>query len=211
MRNEFAMRFAREGPIYRPGADLHATRHYMQHPNSNPSGRNESDFRWNPDFFRERWWDDGTILAGGREYTALLATSCFKQGELSCLSCHSIHRSEPVNQLKAGADQSAACTQCHKEPKYTTDLTAHTFHKARSAGSNCHMPHTSYALFRAVRSHQISSPAVQASVRFGTPNALGLGCSPQRRTARLQPDRIRIVGHGQVLSDRCFADGWLGA
>jgi hypothetical protein len=36
------------------------------------------------------------------------------------------------------------------------------------------MPYTSYALFKAIRSHQISSPKVEPSARFGTPNACNL-------------------------------------
>ncbi len=62
-------------------------------------------------------------------------------------------------------------------PPYTTEVTRHTFHGAGSAGSDClngHMPHTSYALFRAIRSHQIASPGVAASARYGTPNACNL-------------------------------------
>ena len=39
---------------------------------------------------------------------------------------------------------------------------------------NCHMPHTTYALFRAIRSHQISSPSLAGSVRYGVPNACNL-------------------------------------
>lgn len=62
-------------------------------------------------------------------------------------------------------------------PPYTTEVTRHTLHGAGSAGSDClngHMPHTSYALFRAIRSHQIASPGVAASARYGTPNACNL-------------------------------------
>lgn len=39
---------------------------------------------------------------------------------------------------------------------------------------NCHMPHTSYALFSAIRSHQIESPDIAASATHGTPNACNL-------------------------------------
>lgn len=176
-RDEFAMLFAKEGPLYRPGEDLHHTRYYMQHPSANPSRESEEDFKRNTAFFRERWWDDGTILAGGREYTALLATACFNRGQITCVSCHSMHRSDPVDQLKPQADGPRACVECHDAPQYTTELKRHTFHPPESQGSNClncHMPHTSYALFKAIRSHQISSPKVEASARFGTPNACNL-------------------------------------
>ena len=91
MRDEFAMRYAHEGTLYRPGDDLHRTRYYIQHPNRDPEVRRRKDLMANPEFFRERWWPDGSILAGGREYTALSCSACYKQGEISCLSCHLRH------------------------------------------------------------------------------------------------------------------------
>jgi len=39
---------------------------------------------------------------------------------------------------------------------------------------NCHMPHTTYGLFTAMRSHRIDSPSVAASVQTGRPNACNL-------------------------------------
>jgi hypothetical protein len=39
---------------------------------------------------------------------------------------------------------------------------------------NCHMPHTTYALFKAIRSHQIESPSNERLARYGTPNACNL-------------------------------------
>jgi hypothetical protein len=131
----------------------------------------------NQEFFRERWWDDGTVLAGGREYTALSAAACFKRGELSCLNCHSMHHSDPVDQLKSGMEGFGSCITCHKLAKYTTEVQKHTFHAPQSSGSdclNCHMPFTTYALLKGIRSHQIASPKVEPSARYGTPNACNL-------------------------------------
>jgi hypothetical protein len=68
-----------------------------------------------------------------------------------------------------------ACLQCH--PKFRTDVTTHTNHGLDSTGSdcyNCHMPYTSYGLLRALRSHQINSPTVTASLQTGRPNACNL-------------------------------------
>ncbi len=39
---------------------------------------------------------------------------------------------------------------------------------------NCHMPHTSYALFSAIRNHQIASPNITSSIQRGVPNACNL-------------------------------------
>ncbi|HKB92400.1 MAG TPA: hypothetical protein VKC60_17930, partial [Opitutaceae bacterium] len=68
-----------------------------------------------------------------------------------------------------------ACLQCHQSIK--ANLSAHTHHSADSVGSrcyDCHMPHTSFGLMRATRSHQISVPTVKESVNVGRPNACNL-------------------------------------
>jgi predicted CXXCH cytochrome family protein len=196
MRDEFAMQSAREGALYRPGDVLERTRYYIQHPATDKSPGREEDLKRNPSFFRERWWDDGTILAGGREYTAMSASKCFTEGKMSCLSCHSMHESDPNDQLTLGMDGPRACTQCHNEPRFTSDLSRHTFHRAESSGSdclNCHMPHTTYALFKAIRSHQISSPNTTASASYGTPNACNL-CHLDRTLAWAQDHLVEHYG-----------------
>ena len=177
MRDEFAMQSAYAGSLFKPGDDLHKTRYYIQYPADNAPPERREDLRRNPEFFRERWWDDGTILAGGREYTAMSVSGCYLRGEISCLSCHSMHRSDPNDQLKRFVSDNAQCTQCHGESQYTDNVTAHTFHGANSSGSNClncHMPHTTYALFKAIRSHQIASPRLAGSLEGGAPNACNL-------------------------------------
>ncbi len=177
MRNEHAMAYATNGPLFRPGEDLERTRYYIQHPSSDARPERRADLERNPSFFPERWWEDGSILAGGREYTALSASACYQRGTMSCLSCHSMHDSDPDDQLKPGMRESRACTSCHREAQYTTAVERHTFHAPASSGSdclNCHMPHTTYALLKGIRSHQIRSPRVEASARWGVPNACNL-------------------------------------
>ncbi|HUF62445.1 MAG TPA: cytochrome c3 family protein [Verrucomicrobiales bacterium] len=172
-----AMRYAREGDPYRPGADLEESRYLIFHPGPDAPPERQEDLQRNPDFFRERWWDDGAILAAGREYTGLAVSGCFTRGEVSCLSCHSMHASDPNDQLRRDRPGSSACIQCHSEARYTSEVSSHTQHSATSAGSdcmNCHMPHTTYALFSAIRSHQIASPRVAAGAGFGAPNACNL-------------------------------------
>lgn len=121
------------------------------------------------------FWADGTCRTGGDELNAHLRSPCFQRGELTCLSCHSMHESDPDDQLAAGMRGNQACLQCHKE--YATDVSTHTHHAADSPGSlcyNCHMPHTSYALSTAMRSHRIGSPNVAVSAQHGRPNACNL-------------------------------------
>jgi len=79
------------------------------------------------------------------------------------------------DQLKPEAQGNGACASCHAA--ISGNITGHTHHRADSSGSscyNCHMPHTTYGLLKTIRSHQISSPSVQASLQTGRPNACNL-------------------------------------
>ena len=123
----------------------------------------------------EHFWADGTIRVSGREYNGLLESGCYQRGDLSCLSCHAMHASDPDDQLGAGMDSDHACLQCHTA--YERDIQAHTHHRPDSVGSrcyNCHMPHTTFGLLRAMRSHRIDSPSATTSATTGRPNACNL-------------------------------------
>ena len=100
---------------------------------------------------------------------------------MSCFSCHVMHKAKNDgrtheewrdDQLNVGMRTNEACLQCHEE--VGKDLTAHTRHAVGSSGSlcyNCHMPYTTYGLLKAIRSHQVDSPSVHASLTTGRPNA----------------------------------------
>ena len=112
-----------------------------------------------------RFWADGACRSGGREYNGLIESACFKQGQISCLSCHQLHGDDPDDQLRDGMRTNRACLQCHASVQ--EDIPAHTHHAEGSSGSlcmNCHMPHSSFALLRGIRSHRIDNPTV---VPFG--------------------------------------------
>jgi hypothetical protein len=127
------------------------------------------------------FWPDGMPRASGREYNGLIESPCYQHGEMTCLSCHTMHPEESQSldswrddQLKPNMRGDQACLQCHAE--YSQDITAHTHHAADSHGSrcmNCHMPHTTYGLLKTIRSHQVSSPSVMSSVQTGRPS----GCT----------------------------------
>ncbi|MEN1680851.1 MAG: ammonia-forming cytochrome c nitrite reductase subunit c552 [Planctomycetota bacterium] len=169
--------YATSGSSYRPGDEIHQTNYYIQQPANGGTSMRRAEFDRNKEFFRERWWDDGSILAGGREFTAVRRSACYLKGEMSCMSCHSIHDSDPADQLTRDLTDTRMCTQCHSDPRDTSRLSDHTHHAPGSSGSNClncHMPYNSYALLSGVRSHQMESPRVSASVEFDTPNACNL-------------------------------------
>ena len=119
-----------------------------------------------------RFWKDGANRSGGREFSGMSTTACYLQGEISCTHCHSMHESDPNDQLSLGGISNEACLQCHQA--IDEDLAGHTHHAADSSGSqcyNCHMPYTTYGLLKSIRSHWIDSPSVAASVETGRPNA----------------------------------------
>ena len=142
------------------------------------------------------YWLDGTCWVGGREYLGLVDSKCFTKGQASCLSCHSMHDAPPEEQLAAKMDGDRACVQCHKE--YTgSRLTEHTHHSSGSTGSrcyNCHMPHTSYALLGAIRSHRVDSPRVGTIRGGGRPNACNL-CHLDRSSRWASERLVEWYGH----------------
>jgi predicted CXXCH cytochrome family protein len=157
---------------FRPGQDLLSVQTVVR-PNRKETLKDLlAELERNPDFFRSRYWSDGMVRVSGREYNGLVESKCFEGGKLSCLSCHSMHHGDPNDQLKPGMETDQACLQCHDSLR--ENIAAHTHHPAESAGSrcyNCHMPHTTYGLLKAIRSHHIDSPRVAATVATGRPNA----------------------------------------
>jgi hypothetical protein len=178
------------GAPYRPGDELGKTRFVARPAQDRQSPKMKSLLLNNPRFVTDSFWSDGMIRVSGREYNGLIDSPCFKnardeQRTMSCFSCHTMHKAEndprPVeewadsHQVAAGMNGNEACLQCHVT--FRTNTSAHTRHRDGSTGSscyNCHMPYTTYGLLRAMRSHQISSPTVSASVHTGRPNACNL-------------------------------------
>jgi hypothetical protein len=172
-------RWLQDGDSFRPGMPLAEVR-VVAGPDRDLSAQAEA-LKGSPSFFEDRFWSDGMVRVAGREYNGLIRSPCAKGGEFSCLSCHQLHQSadDPReisewadDQLAMDRDGDAACTGCHSG--IAASLAEHTHHEAESAGSrcqNCHMPHTTYGLLKAIRSHEIDVPTVQASLETGRPNA----------------------------------------
>ena len=157
------------GASYRAGDALDADRWEVRQPGG-PGAPTPP-----PGFLESRFWPDGMVRVSGREYTALRESACARRGELSCVSCHTMHRSDPDDQLKAGMDGDAACSPCHDAVRDAG--TAHTHHAAESEGSrcqNCHMPYSTFGLLKSIRSHLIDRPSVARAVATGRPDACSL-------------------------------------
>ena len=132
------------------------------------------------------FWPDGMIRITGREFSGLIETPCYQRGSMSCLSCHEMHQNSgdtrtpaewAAGQLKPGMDGNRACVQCHDRFEDAAVTAQHTHHRADSSGNrcyNCHMPHTTYGLLKATRSHMVNSPSVSDSLQAGRPNACNL-------------------------------------
>ncbi len=151
----------------------------------------------NPDLLRDFFWSDGMVRVSGRDYNGLLESPCYQGGKFSCLSCHSLHESDPESQLARNRTGNGACTQCHERFREETPLTVHTRHQAGSSGSlcyNCHMPHTTYGVLKAIRSHQVSSPRVVDELATGRPNACNL-CHLDKPLAWAANQLGRWYGH----------------
>jgi predicted CXXCH cytochrome family protein len=166
--------YDQNGPRYRPGGDLQKTRPAFRPMHSSCALMMQSMSKDDP-FLTNRFWSDGMVRVSGREYSSLIESTCYQGGDLSCLSCHSMHQSDPDDQLAQGMEGDKACLQCHAS--LGEEIEKHTHHPAASGGSrcyNCHMPHTAYGLLKAQRSHEIDSPSVSSSVETGRPNACNL-------------------------------------
>lgn len=139
-------------------------------------------------YMDDRFWPDDMVRVAGRELNGLLNSPCFTHGDetrqMSCLSCHQMHKSpddprstaEWANDLlKVGMRTNRACVGCHDSYEDSDALAAHTHHAGHGPAANncynCHMPHTTYGLLSAIRSHQVSTPSVQESLFTGRPNA----------------------------------------
>lgn len=181
--NLFRVEPMRDGIRYLAGGDFYETRYLLRGTDRTLTDVDMDDWRRQqrhvgnqPSAFMEsRFWSDGMVRVSGREHNALIESGCYAGGELSCLSCHSMHESDPNDQLAVDKSGNEACFQCHDG--YRADIEKHSHHAPESSGSlcyNCHMPHTTYGLLKAIRSHWIDSPTVESTLETGRPNACNL-------------------------------------
>jgi nitrate/TMAO reductase-like tetraheme cytochrome c subunit len=173
-----------QGPAFRPGQSELPERFVAQSATRDHAAEKQRVLAGNPHFFSDSYWGDGMVRVTGREFNGVQLSPCFKGGAFSCLSCHEMHPKKTdratlqtwaASQMKSEAQSDQACLQCHA--KIGASISSHTHHSTESVGSrcyDCHMPHSSFGLLQAVRSHQVSSPSVAESIRWGRPNACNL-------------------------------------
>ena len=156
-----------DGDPYDPGKNLLEFYRPVQHDDK------VGDFSFAP-----RFWADGSPRLTAYEYQGLTRSKCFRAGKpgqrITCISCHEMHGGDPRGQLTEKMKTNAACTQCHQQFAKPAQLIAHTKHSAESTGSlcyNCHMPSIVYGVMSAHRTHDITNPRPDETVRFNKPNA----------------------------------------
>ncbi len=159
-----------------------------------------------------RFWADGMIRVAGREFNGLIESPCFQHGEMSCFSCHTMHKAADDtrsdadwtdDQLKPLMRTNHACLQCHTKYESESVLAAHTHHLPTSHGSecqNCHMPNSTYSLLKMTRSHQISSPHTSETLSTGRANACNL-CHLDRTLPWADGHLAEWYGHERQLPD----------
>jgi len=159
---------------FRPGDRLDASTPLIRPSTADQVPGLREFLRRNTNILSEYFWSDGMVRVSGREMNGLVDSPCFGGGKLSCVTCHSMHDSDPNDQLSRKARGNAACVECHPKFSEATAWTHHTRHAAGSPGSdcyNCHMPHTTYGVLGAIRSHQITRPSASETLKTGRPNA----------------------------------------
>jgi predicted CXXCH cytochrome family protein len=162
------------GSQYRPGGDLEKSI-LVVHPSRPSSLPGLEEALKDSEAVRFFFWPDGMTKITGREFNGMAESPCYERGNLSCISCHSMHKGDRNQQLTEKMRSNEACLQCHETMR--NKIEQHTHHAPASPGSlcyNCHMPHTSWGLLKAVRSHKITSPNVQTTLDTGRPNACNL-------------------------------------
>jgi hypothetical protein len=127
------------------------------------------------------FWPDGMARPSGREVNGLIESPCYKRGDLTCVSCHKMHKSDDdARSFLTWADDmlgpqmrtNEACLQCHED--FAQKVEAHSRHAPGSSGNqclNCHMPYTTWGLLKAIRQHEIDVPSANSTVAYGRPNA----------------------------------------
>ncbi len=103
-------------------------------------------------------------------------SECYLKGKATCLDCHVVpHNTDIDRNPQLRPDANALCTRCHSS--IAKDLTAHTHHDARSAGSSCvecHMPRTVISIKAEIRDHAMTIPVPENTIRHKIPNACNI-------------------------------------
>ncbi len=177
----------RSGDPYVPGEDLSLT--------WSPIFRDTTVMDLN---FAPRFWPDGSPRLTAYEYQGLLRSPCYRDGDMTCVSCHSMHAGDPAGQIRPDLTPDQLCGQCHAS--VAERAAEHAGHPADSSGARCvacHMPPVVYGVMSWHPTHEVSSPDPARGLAHDTPDACTtchVGRTPawaDRETRRLWPGAPR--------------------
>ena len=118
-----------------------------------------------PDFY-----PDGRDLGENYTLTSWLMSPCAKEGELSCLHCHTSSGRSRFTLEEANN----SCLPCHQET--VANSSAHSRHETGTVGdrcTSCHMPTTRFAAMNR-SDHSMLPPTPAATLAYKSPNACNL-------------------------------------
>ncbi len=153
------------GPTYRSGDDLIEHVNPVSRDTHVPAGSS-------PDLFRLRFWSDATPRLTAYEYQGITQSACYLKGELTCISCHTMHDGDIHGMLPAKHRTNQVCNDCHAD--LVADPAAHSRHDAEGSGSlclSCHMPKIVYGVMEIHRSHHIENPDPATQAEMQRPDA----------------------------------------
>ncbi len=159
------MAWITDGPSFRAGARLTDHVNIVYRDMALPPGIEA-------DQFRLRFWADGTARLTAYEYQGLNQSACFDGGEITCISCHTMHSGDVHGNISEENRSNAPCLKCHTD--LAADLSAHTHHEPDSSGSQCyecHMPKMVFGLTDIHRSHRIENPRPEQNRADNRPDA----------------------------------------
>jgi predicted CXXCH cytochrome family protein len=133
------------------------------------------------EFSRIGFYKDGRFRQTTFVVEALERSQCFKQGHVTCGTCHDPHGHDAdsnLTSIKFRDQPDLMCTGCHSQFQNSVILATHTHHRIESEASrcvSCHMPRIMDAVLFRARTHQIDDiPNADMTQRFGqeqSPNA----------------------------------------
>jgi len=144
--------------------------------------------------FSPRFWRDGSPRLTAYEQQGLMRSGCYQRGGMTCLSCHSMHASDPEGQMRRDVPGDATCTQCHAELSDPSRAAAHSGHRFESSGSRCvacHMPPVVYGIMTWHPTHEIVAPDPGASAAAEKPDAC-TACHAGRSRAWAEAEADRM-------------------
>jgi predicted CXXCH cytochrome family protein len=140
-----------------------------------------------------RFWRDGTPRLTAYEYQGLLMTRDYREGGLTCISCHEMHGGDPRGMIAEPMRGAAACASCHAG--IVRDPASHAKHGARTSADcyACHMPKIVYGILDVHPSHRISRPDPSRAWRDAMPDACAL-CHTSETAAWAAGEAARLYG-----------------